>query len=279
MLFSGRVQRVGSALSRHTDVDLVSLTGSVSSGQHVIVDASQTLKPTHLELGGKAPVVVFEDANLTKVAETVRLAGFWNSGQECGAATRIICAESILEELTEKLVAEVGTLRMGNPGESDAVEIGPLISRRQRDSVAAMVGRAAAQGATVSLGGEEPEGAGFFYPPTIISNIAQGSEIVTEEIFGPVITIETFADEADAIRLSNQVAYGLAASVWTEKVGRALRVSSALNFGTVWVNGHLTIADEMPWGGFGASGHGREQSIFALDDFSRTKHVMVATAD
>ncbi|GGF33850.1 aldehyde dehydrogenase family protein [Subtercola lobariae] len=272
----GTGREVGAALSEHTAVDLISLTGSVGSGQAVIAGSAHTLKPTHLELGGKAPVLVFDDAVLDDVAAGVRFAGFWNSGQECGSATRIICAESVRDELTQRLVDSATTLRVGAPDELNS-EMGPLISERQRNAVAAMVNRARDAGATVVLGGEVPDGAGFFYPPTIITDVVHGSEIATQEIFGPVVTIETFSDEAEALALANSVVYGLAASVWTENLGRALRVSSLLDFGTVWVNGHLHGVSEMPWGGFGASGHGREMSIFALEDFSRTKHVMIAT--
>lgn len=267
---------VGSAISRHPDIDMVSLTGSVASGQRVVSDSARTLKPTHLELGGKAPVVVFADADLDLVVEGVRAAGFWNTGQECGAATRIICADSIRKALTERLAERVSTIKVGGAGEGDDIEMGPLISGKQRESVASVVAQAKANGARVVLGGASIERDGYFFQPTVITDVARGSEITTREIFGPVVSIESFGDEADAIKLSNAVPYGLSASVWTENVGRALRVSSALDFGTVWVNGHLVLAAEMPWGGYGASGHGRELSTLSLEDFSRTKHVMIA---
>ena len=267
---------VGSAISRHPDIDMVSLTGSVASGQRVVSDSARTLKPTHLELGGKAPVVVFEDANLDSVVEGVRVAGFWNTGQECGAATRIICAESIRKALTERLVGRIATIKVGSVGDGDDVEMGPLIGSRQLESVSSVVSRARSNGARIALGGAPIARDGYFFPPTVITDVARGSEITTHEIFGPVISIESFKDEADAIVLSNAVSYGLSASVWTENVGRALRVSSALDFGTVWVNSHLVLAAEMPWGGYGASGRGRELSMLSLEDFSRTKHVMIA---
>jgi 1-pyrroline dehydrogenase len=268
---------VGAAISRHQGIDLVSLTGSVASGQLVLSDASQSMKLTHLELGGKAPVVVFADADLANVAETIRSAGFWNAGQECGAATRILCAEEVHDELVEELREQASTIALGGPADGDAAEMGPLISDSHRQRVSSMVTRAASDGATIALGGEAPGGAGFFYEPTLITGVRRGSQMATEEVFGPVVSVEKFSGEAEAIALANDVAYGLSASVWTENLGRALRLSSALDFGTVWVNSHLVLANEMPWGGFGASGHGREMSSLSLEDFSRTKHIMMAT--
>lgn len=273
----GTGEEIGSAISRHPGIDMVSLTGSVASGQHVMADAARTLKPTHLELGGKAPVIVFEDADLDAVAAGVRAAGFWNTGQECGAATRILCSAAVRDDLTRRLVAAASTINTGSVTDGDDTEMGPLISRRHLDMVAGMVDRARADGATIALGGAPIERDGFFFPATIVTDAARGSEITVQEVFGPVVTIETFSDEADAIALANAVPYGLSASVWTENVGRALRLSDALDFGTVWVNAHLVLAAEMPWNGFGASGHGRELSTLSLEDFSRTKHVMIAT--
>lgn len=273
----GTGAEVGSAISQHPGIALVSLTGSVASGQRVVADSARTLKPTHLELGGKAPVVVFEDADIDAVADGVRAAGFWNAGQECGAATRVLCAERLKGALTERLVEKASTITFGSLQDGDQVEMGPLISSRHRDAVAAMVQRARDGGAAIALGGAPADRGGYFFPPTVITDVPRGSEIARQEVFGPVVTVETFTDEAEAVALSNDVPYGLSASVWTQNVGRALRVSSALNFGTVWVNSHLVLAAEMPWGGYNASGHGRELSTLSLDDFSRTKHVMIAT--
>lgn len=270
---------VGAAIAAHPGIDMVSLTGSVGSGQAVSAQASKTLKPVHLELGGKAPVVVFADADLDAVVAGVRMGGFVNSGQECGAATRVVAEASIAEELTAKLIAAVSEISVGAPGEGDEIEVGPLVSEAHLNRVTAIVDRARDAGATIAVGGQRLDRDGFFYAPTVITDSARGSEITTEEIFGPVITIESFTDEADAVALANSTRYGLASSVWTANVGRALRMSSALDFGTVWVNSHLALAMEMPWAGFGASGHGRECSTLSLEDFSRTKHVMIATGE
>ncbi len=274
----GTGPEVGNAMSAHPGIDLMSLTGSLGSGMAVMAAASKLLKPTHLELGGKAPVVVFADADIATVAQTLRTAGFWNSGQECGAATRVLAHRSVVADLTDALVAEAATIKVGGPESGDDAEMGPLISARQMESVDGIVSRARSSGAKVALGGNRIGERGFFFAPTVIGGAASGSEITRQEIFGPVVTVEPFDDEDHALTEANAVEYGLSASVWTENVGRALRASGALNFGTVWVNAHLVLATEMPWGGYGKSGHGRELSLLALDDFSRTKHVMIATA-
>jgi 1-pyrroline dehydrogenase len=268
---------VGSALSAHPGIDMMSLTGSIASGQQVTIDSAKALKPVHLELGGKAPVVVFPGSDLAAVAETVRGTGFVNSGQECGAATRVLAHADVADDLNKALAEQVSAIKMGKPSDGDDVEMGPLVSAAHRERVAAMVERAAADGATVAVGGTRAEGPGFFFHPTLVTDAPRGAEITTKEIFGPVVTVETFTDEDDAIELANSTEYGLAASVWTPDVSQAFRLVNALDFGTVWVNTHLVLASEMPWVGFGNSGHGRESSILALEDFSRTKHVMIAT--
>lgn len=267
---------VGEALAGHPGVDMVSLTGSVASGRSVAANAAATTKRVHLELGGKAPVIVFADADLDEVADAVATMGFWNSGQECGAATRVLCEPGIHDALVERLVAQAGALSLGDPADDAAVTMGPVISDTQADRVASAVRSAVEEGATVATGGARLDRAGSFYAPTVLTGIPEGSRILREEIFGPVITVEPFSDEADAVARANAVPYGLAASVWTENGARALRLVDELDFGTVWVNSHLTLATEMPWGGFGASGYGRDMSTLALDDFTRTKHVMLA---
>ncbi len=272
----GSGPQVGKPMAEHPDIDLISLTGSVASGIAVSESAARTLKRVHLELGGKAPVIVFDDADLDEVVRALRVASFVNSGQECGAATRVMCTPKIRDELVAALRTATESLRVGSPAEGEDIEIGPLVSARHREAVHGLVQRAVEAGATIVAGGTyDDDAAGFFYPPTLIVDIPAGAEILRREVFGPVVTVETFVTEEDAVALANAVDYGLAASVWTENGRRALRIVDRLDYGTVWVNDHLALATEMPWGGFGASGSGRELSVYALDDFSRTKHVML----
>ncbi|MGW4350632.1 aldehyde dehydrogenase family protein [Nocardia sp. NPDC004582] len=266
---------VGEAMSRHHDIDMMALTGSARSGRLVAQGAATTVKRVHLELGGKAPVVVFPDADLDQLVQTLVMVGYGNSGQDCGAATRVICHEDLRDRLLAALAGAARELRSGNAASGDEFELGPLISATQRDRVAGMVDRARMDGATVVLGGEVPEGPGFFYPATILADIASGSEMAREEVFGPVISVETFATDAEALAKANAVEYGLAASVWTNDPARALRFTEDLDFGSVWVNTHLSFTNEMPWAGFGKSGYGRDNSTYALDDYTRTKHVML----
>ncbi|MBC2641995.1 MULTISPECIES: aminobutyraldehyde dehydrogenase [unclassified Rhodococcus (in: high G+C Gram-positive bacteria)] len=271
----GEGATVGDAMSRHDDIDMMALTGSLRSGRLVAEGAATTVKRVHLELGGKAPVVVFPDADLDNLVQTLIEAGYGNAGQDCGAATRVICHEDVRDKLLEALVEAAGELRSGNALSGGDFELGPLISAAQRDRVADMVDRARKDGARVVLGGEVPDGPGFFYPPTILADVTSGSEMSREEVFGPVISVETFAADAEALAKANDVDYGLAASVWTHDSARALRFTEDLNFGSVWVNTHLNFTNEMPWAGFGKSGYGRDNSTYALDDYTRTKHVML----
>jgi aminobutyraldehyde dehydrogenase len=271
---TGFGQVVGDRLSAHPQLDMIALTGAVDSGKAVARNASATLKRVHLELGGKAPVIVFDDADLGAAASALRTAGYWNSGQECGAGCRVLVHESVAAEFTDHLVAEVGSLTVGEPGAGDDVEIGPLISKAHFDRVCGFLDRARAEGVRAVLGGSAVPGPGYFVAPTVLTDVPADAECGREEIFGPVVTIETFTDETEAIERANGVPYGLAASVWTENARRAHDVPARLDFGTVWVNAHLVLASEVPRGGFKGSGYGRDLSIYALDDYSRTKHVM-----
>ncbi|MEO5319942.1 aminobutyraldehyde dehydrogenase [Arthrobacter sp. CC3] len=266
---------VGERLASNPDIDLVALTGSVGSGKAVAATAGNTVKRVHLELGGKAPVVVFPDANLSAVAESLRTAAFYNSGQECGAACRVLVHESVADQLTQLIVEQVSTFIIGDPTAGDDVEIGPLVSEAHYHRVAGYLERAQKEGITAAIGGAPLEGPGFFIAPTVLTNVPAGAEASQNEIFGPVVTIETFSDEDEAIKRSNETPYGLAASVWTRDSARSIDLPRKLHFGTVWVNSHLVLANEVPWGGFKGSGYGRDLSIYALEDFSRTKHVMI----
>lgn len=272
-IVTGRGRVVGQRLAEHPDVALVAITGSVVSGQAVAETASRTVKRVHLELGGKAPVVILADADLAAAAAGVRAAGFFNSGQDCGAACRVLVHSSVAERFTELLVSEVSAITIGAPG-TDA-EIGPMISRAHFDRVRQALADAAASGLTAVVGGHAIEGDGFFIEPTVFANVPAGAEITHTEIFGPVVSIETFDTTEEAIVRANETPYGLAASVWTKDSALSLSVPKQLDFGTVWVNSHLVFANELPWGGFKGSGYGRDLSAYAIDDFSRTKHVML----
>ncbi|GAB7006398.1 aminobutyraldehyde dehydrogenase [Nocardioides sp. AN3] len=266
---------VGHAIATHPGIDLVSVTGSVRSGQAVAAAAASTLKRVHLELGGKAPVLVFADADLDAVADGLVFAGFGNSGQDCGAACRVLVDARVHDELVDRLVKRVSAMVVGAPTDGDDVDMGPLVSREHRDRVVGALDQARADGARAAVGGQAPERPGFFVDPTVLVDIPAGAACTTEEIFGPVVTVETFTDEDAAVAAANATRYGLSASVWTESARRAATLPGRLDFGTVWVNDHLAFATEMPWGGFKSSGYGRDLSACALDDYSRTKHVMV----
>ncbi|MCA4133434.1 aminobutyraldehyde dehydrogenase [Arthrobacter sp. M4] len=265
---------VGARLAEHPKVDMIALTGSVNSGRAVARAASETIKRVHLELGGKAPLVIFDDADLAAAAESLRAAGYWNSGQECGAGCRVLVHESVAERFTELLVEQVGSLVVGESTAGADVELGPMISKAHYERVLAHLERAQADGAKAALGGGALEGPGYFIAPTVLVDVPKGAACTQEEIFGPVVTVETFSTEEEAVTGANEVPYGLAASVWTLNAQRSHDVASRLDAGTVWVNSHLVLANEMPWAGFKSSGYGRDLSAYALDDYSRTKHVM-----
>ena len=253
---------------------MIALTGSVGSGRAVARDAADSLKRVHLELGGKAPVVVFEDADLDLVATSLRAASFYNSGQECGAACRVLVHESVADDLVDRLAAQVRQLVVGVPEAGDDVEVGPLVSKAHYDRVLDHLDRAIADGARAVVGGGPIDGPGYFVQPTVLVDMPMGAACTQEEIFGPVVTVETFADEDEAISRANDVPFGLSASVWTNDARRSHDAAARIDAGTVWVNSHLVLANEVPWGGFKGSGYGRDLSIYALDDYSRTKHVM-----
>jgi len=263
----------GDRLVRHPDIGLVSLTGDVATGKLIARNAADSLKRVHLELGGKAPMVVFDDADPEQVAEGIKIAGFWNSGQDCTAGTRIIAGPKIYDALLEALVPAIESLKVGDPADGDDVEMGPLISQDQQERVLGFLARA--KTATVLTGGAALGDRGWFVKPTIVADVAQDDELVQKEIFGPVVTVQRFADDAQAIAWANDVDYGLAASVWTRDISRALNAARKLQFGTVWINDHLVpITSEMPHGGYKRSGYGKDMSAYSMEEYTQIKHVV-----
>jgi aminobutyraldehyde dehydrogenase len=271
-VITGDGEPVGAGIVRHPDVLLVSLTGDVATGKEVAKAASETLKRVHLELGGKAPVVVFDDADPAQVAEAIKIAGYWNSGQDCTAASRVVAGPKIYDKLLEELVPAVESIGVGDPADGEDVDMGPLISKAQQDRVLGFLDRA--EGAKVLTGGGTNGDRGFFVKPAVVTEVGQTDEIVQREVFGPVVTVQRFADDNEAIAWANDVNYGLAASVFTRDLGRALNASRKLEFGTVWINDHIPLVSEMPHGGFKQSGYGKDLSMYSLEDYTRIKHVM-----
>ena len=271
-VITGHGKPAGSALVTHPDIGLVSLTGSPGTGKWIAGAAADTLKRVHLELGGKAPVIVFDDVEMDTALESIAAAGLYNTGQDCTAATRVLASSKVYDDVVNGLADQAKGYKTGDTFDPDTT-LGPLNSMRQRERVEGFLERRGA--AEIVTGGGEPDLPGSFLEPTVVANLQQSDEMVQNEIFGPVITVQRFDDEAKAIEWANGTRYGLAASVWTRDIARAHRVANAIQFGTVWVNDHITMSTEMPHGGFKESGYGKDMSMYALEDYTVVKHVMV----